>query len=994
MGIQDLQAFLESASLEGGAVSVDLLKIARNVTQRQQPQHPARKIRPIGNKLKLIVDAENCLDRLYGGYFSDWACGGQWNRMVQFLSLLMQAIERGNIELAVVFNGTLEKQRMNEWITEQANIRQKVGMVLKHINTKATPPPKIWWTAPTCLRTALRMALRHLGTTVMCTMDDHHQEVIAYCREYGFHGLLANDAEYATFDPPRYFSSEHLKLTYKGSLETKEYMVSELTKTLLLSQEQVCVVASLLGNFMLPESELQDIYKKVLAMASNKDVKLNGEGGVKAIAEYVRSLPPPSNMDALVSQIFGNTNETRAEIFRTSVQYYLNGTANGFLKYCPLQAPKKENKKPVTNNNVNNTVVNNGNAKPEENDFDTSGFASETTEQEQESLQNYKLATANVVIAADFASLNDDSSAKTSPHNDESPPTSDTSRFNGHSNSSYGSNNSASASNNASCSSNSGTRVNLQVSSSSSNASSVPQSPKHSIPSSQNSSTNIISPNVSTDVLRTASLRHQKGLMAPWILHLLSTKEVRLQCLMEDENKREFPPIHEIYQLLRQRVYAVLFNLHHHRYVHMKKKEAGEIGESSPAPDIIVHEWIYSRSNPYQYSEEIKAEPLPWAVPTLQRLWFGPSLDDKRCRMRALLSCLNSDTPLILNTAYVPQQLLVMACVLRYIMSLERPIMRKNELDVFLCQAYNPDLMNVQYLQELTLNVVTSRGVQLAAIFMQGVEMALLANDACGAPLPWLMCCPWLYFDGKLFHHTLARSAQVKSLLELCENHIERVVKVERLRKAILEGLDVKFAKPPLPHFTGLMRQGMPPPNCLPAMPLPSTRGAAALRQRPMPARGGQLQVAGVVVGSWGPNYSYQNNVRQQPQHVIGGYQQQGRGRGLSTQFNVQQQQQQQYSRARGGGGGQRKPGPPTYNVNRKNNPAKKKSNNNRQRQGGGSASRGRGMTVKTENGDILAEEILKEEPTTNDETAFEDIKSPEHHGQGDGPAAVETTSH
>lgn len=51
----------------------------------------------------------------------------------------------------------------------------------------------------------------------MCTMDDHHQEVIAYCREYGFHGLLGDDAEYAAFDPPRYFSSEHIKLTYKAS---------------------------------------------------------------------------------------------------------------------------------------------------------------------------------------------------------------------------------------------------------------------------------------------------------------------------------------------------------------------------------------------------------------------------------------------------------------------------------------------------------------------------------------------------------------------------------------------------------------------------------------------------------------------------------------------------------------------------------------------------------------------------------------------------------
>lgn len=40
----------------------------------------------------------------------------------------MQAVERGNIELAIVFNGTAEPQRLNEWIAEQTNVRQKVGM--------------------------------------------------------------------------------------------------------------------------------------------------------------------------------------------------------------------------------------------------------------------------------------------------------------------------------------------------------------------------------------------------------------------------------------------------------------------------------------------------------------------------------------------------------------------------------------------------------------------------------------------------------------------------------------------------------------------------------------------------------------------------------------------------------------------------------------------------------------------------------------------------
>lgn len=103
------------------------------------------------------------------------------------------------------------------------------------------------------------------------------------------------------------------------------------------------------------------------------------------------------------------------------------------------------------------------------------------------------------------------------------------------------------------------------------------------------------------------------------------------------------------------------------------------------------------------------------------------------------------------------------------------------------------------------LPLVTSRGVQLATLFMAGVETALLANDACGAPIPWLMCCPWLYFDGKLFHHTLARATISKNLLELCSGHIDRVVKVERMRKAILEGITVMFARPPLPVTPGIL---------------------------------------------------------------------------------------------------------------------------------------------------------------------------------------------
>lgn len=65
---------------------------------------------------------------------------------------------------------------------------------------------------------------------------------------------------------------------------------------------------------------------------------------------------------------------------------------------------KKRNSPQNTNNVVNHilcpAMANLG--KPDDTDLDTSGFASETTEREQKSLEDYKMATANAVIAPEI----------------------------------------------------------------------------------------------------------------------------------------------------------------------------------------------------------------------------------------------------------------------------------------------------------------------------------------------------------------------------------------------------------------------------------------------------------------------------------------------------------------------------------------------------------------------------------------------------------------
>lgn len=75
----------------------------------------------------------------------------------------------------------------------------------------------------------------------------------------------------------------------------------------------------------------------------------------------------------------------------------------------------------------------------------------------------------------------------------------------------------------------------------------------------------------------------------------------------------------------------------------------------------------------------------------------------------------------------------------------------------------------------LKIENLDPRGIQLSALFMSGVDMALFANDACGQPVPWEHCCPWVYFDGRLFQSKLLKASRERApLLDLCDGQVSR----------------------------------------------------------------------------------------------------------------------------------------------------------------------------------------------------------------------------
>ena len=614
----------------------------------------------------------------------------------------------------------------------------------------------------------------------------------------------------------------------------------QVAKSFDLNPNRFSLMAALLGNHILSDKDLIDFHKRLVP---DLNPKTSSDVVIRAVVNYIRTLVNIDDVQALGVEIFGSLDDIRVGKLKEVVDYYNAGSEDGYKKCKPVKNKKKGGIKvsPLPSASV-----------CKENDDENNDLLSEETEKTAERL-------ANMV-------LSDEKETKVKVDNE----------------------------NNSSKDIDAAVEVVVNNSVKPSEDGKYPNKDKK-----NKQKEKACIPTVNSEVIKTAMERHRQAHMSPYLYNLLTSGEIMLPVLMEEEGG-DLPNIHLVFRDLRQRVYGIVFNLHHANFTRQKfeeevtssKRKVEEIAKKlakvkpdslvmkngeprsereflnekmeaqtaamnqltdarppDSAEKIIIREWTpYNR---YQEPDTVSPLPLSWSVPTVQRLWFGTTVEDKQKRLRAFLAVMSSDTAMMLNTSHVPQHLLLMASVLRYIMS-QNNVLRKPELDAFLVTACSPELCEPEYLAKMKLDLVTTRGVQLASLFMEGVEMALFANDACGAPVPFLMSCPWLFFDGKLFHSKIRRAVGAKNLLEMCDHRMDIVMKVERMRTAILEGLVPDYNKP-IPNLLAMggMNRPMGP------MWSNNNRGfGVPFPGGPMGAgRGGQLIVAGSVVGQWGTNF-------------------------------------------------------------------------------------------------------------------------------------------
>ncbi|XP_077989887.1 constitutive coactivator of PPAR-gamma-like protein 1 homolog isoform X2 [Glandiceps talaboti] len=920
MGIQGLLEFIER-NCPQACVQVDLQKIGRSRKRSKTGENP----------LYLVIDADSCLHRLYGGSFSDWVCGGQWNYMFQFIDNLARACRSSNIHLIVYFNGSLEKTRMQEWIKQQSNARQTVHQILAHVHNKNTPPPRMWFIPPVCLDTTIRLALLQCGITVVNSFSDHIQEVIGYCRDYGCHGILAQHSEYCIFDPPKLFSSHQLKLTRSGNLLTNQYLIDELAKELDLNPNRFVIFSALVGNHILPDEDLALFHWFLLGpghpLANLKQARTHQlvmppcDTVIRAVAAYVRNLPSVEDLDAIAQDVFKNSQaktDDKIVRFKQCVNYFYAGTRQGWRQkrnarpsFHPMQPPMMPYGGGMCNEYIEGSgymdpVHPQGWYPPGNAHHGNAGMGGEhhqevaaaapqivvqPPEQTQANLERALESEMKTQIEKDLEKGIADMTLENIEDTSEGDsmdqeglvkgqqiPTNSTETDKQKQGAEHMSSETSSTTSSSSNGNDRGTHTAWadQVAQQQQHQQppllpmqTPPQSPVSasqtssvsSTPSSANSSTSNIPslmsqpvpfcmvvsvpklPRVAPEVLRIVHHRHQEGLMIPQVYQVLTSGEIKIPCSLEDETSRELPSSALLFRLIRQYAYGILFSLQH---LNMRRKRSAKLIKSKR--QIIIKEWCVRKDSSIQKPDLVEAISLPWPIPPCRQLWTGRTLQDRNIRTRAFLSCMLSDTPGMMKNSYVPRHAIILCTVLRYMLQSKYPVLRRHECDAFLAQSVSPMLHDPNALQELQVPHITARGIQLSAMFMRGVEAALVANDSCGQPVPWNVCCPWLFFDGKLYQYKLYKATQSKSLKDMCDGQMDQVGKVERMRQVITEGIldNLVYAKPTLPK---MMNSGKQAFN----------------------NRGGKLEVAGVVVSEWAGNKSGFGRSHHVPPHMMGG---------------------------------------------------------------------------------------------------------------------------
>ncbi|XP_078657200.1 constitutive coactivator of peroxisome proliferator-activated receptor gamma-like isoform X2 [Branchiostoma floridae x Branchiostoma belcheri] len=281
-----------------------------------------------------------------------------------------------------------------------------------------------------------------------------------------------------------------------------------------------------------------------------------------------------------------------------------------------------------------------------------------------------------------------------------------------------------------------------------------------------------VRPDISAEILQEAKRRHQNTENIKAIYEILTVAEGDSGVHLEEADSG-IPAASVFYRPIREKLHGVLYGVGVKQVTgtapgvdQCSRQMSGLVigGEEIVVGRNAAKDWSAHPGAELREPDIILAKPLdmPGGTPTLEALWFGPGVRTVALQWKAFRAGMFCTIPTDRSKA-IPKNLTVLVVVLHYMLS--EGVLGVWEVDAFLIQALlYPDW----YKFRRRMVPVDPRAVQLAALFLKGVAVAIAMNCACGWPLTMESCLPWGFFDGKFFHHVYLQVRGGTGARDLC----------------------------------------------------------------------------------------------------------------------------------------------------------------------------------------------------------------------------------
>ncbi|CAG2067652.1 unnamed protein product [Timema podura] len=274
-----------------------------------------------GKEPIILVDGTNCFYNLYDFSRGDWLLGGQLLPFRKTLEHFVSCFKDIGVELIFYFDSYITPQKIDAWKDRQKTRVKEQKDIFSSLREGVLPKDRLM---PPLLGACGRFLLKYvLRCKVMLSLGECDEEMARYAREKDVFAILSQDTDFVIHEGARYYlAMRNLDLK---TMTTLTYSRLGLAKTLSLKPEQLPLLATIMGNDIIPYDSVQPFHD-IICLGRSFDIS----NRVKKLANFVKRQQKGQllleNLPEISFYVFGHPFKTND--LKQSIMSYKSNTSD------------------------------------------------------------------------------------------------------------------------------------------------------------------------------------------------------------------------------------------------------------------------------------------------------------------------------------------------------------------------------------------------------------------------------------------------------------------------------------------------------------------------------------------------------------------------------------------------------------------------------------------------------------------------------------------